>query len=31
MTALANQIGDLVKQLLRQVEERDRRLRALIG
>jgi hypothetical protein len=31
LTALATQIGDLVKQLVRQVEERDRRLRQLLG
>jgi hypothetical protein len=29
--ALANQIGDLVQQLVRQVEERDRRLREVVG
>jgi hypothetical protein len=29
--ALANQISDLVQQLVRQVEERDRRLRQLLG
>jgi hypothetical protein len=31
LTTLANQIGDLMEQLLRQVEERDRRLRELVG
>jgi hypothetical protein len=31
LTTLANQIGDLVQQLVRQVEERDRRLRQLLG
>jgi hypothetical protein len=31
LSTLANQIGDLVQQLVRQVEERDRRLRDLIG
>jgi hypothetical protein len=29
--ALANQISDLVAQLVRQVQERDRRLRELLG
>ena len=29
-SALATQIGDLVQQLVRQVEERDRRLRELL-
>jgi HAMP domain-containing protein len=29
--ALANQIGELVQQLVRQVEERDRRLREVLG
>lgn len=29
--ALANQISDLVQQLVRQVEERDRRLREVLG
>lgn len=28
---LANQISDLVQQLVRQVEERDRRLREVLG
>jgi hypothetical protein len=31
LTTLANQIGDLVQQLVRQVEERDRRLREVLG
>jgi len=31
LTTLANQIGDLVQQLVRQVEERDQRLRELLG
>jgi hypothetical protein len=31
LTKLANQIGDLVQQLVRQVEERDRRIRQLLG
>jgi hypothetical protein len=31
LTTLANQISDLVQQLIRQVEDRDRRLRDLIG
>jgi hypothetical protein len=31
MTTLANQISDLVQQLVRQVEERDRRLREVLG
>jgi hypothetical protein len=31
LTTLANQIGDLVHQLVRQVEQRDRRLRQLLG
>jgi HAMP domain-containing protein len=31
LSALAAQIGDLVQQLVRQVEERDRRLRDLVG
>jgi hypothetical protein len=31
LAALAAQIGDLVQQLVRQVEERDQRLRQLIG
>lgn len=31
LTTLANQIGDLVQQLVRQVEERDQRLRQLLG
>lgn len=31
LAALANQIGDLVQQLVRQVEERDQRLRQLLG
>ena len=31
LTTLANQVSDLVHQLLRQVEERDRRLRELLG
>jgi hypothetical protein len=29
--SLAAQIGDLVQQLVRQIEERDRRLRQLLG
>jgi hypothetical protein len=29
--ALANQIGELVQQLVRQVQERDKRLRDLLG
>jgi hypothetical protein len=31
LSTLANEIGDLVQQLVRQVEERDRKLRNLIG
>ena len=31
ISALADQIGDLVRQLVRQVEERDQRLRQLLG
>lgn len=31
LNKLANQISDLVQQLVSQVEERDRRIRALIG
>jgi hypothetical protein len=31
LTTLANQISDLVQQLVRQVEERDRRLREVLG
>jgi hypothetical protein len=31
LTTLANQISDLVQQLVRQVEERDRRIRELVG
>jgi HAMP domain-containing protein len=31
LSALAAQIGDLVQQLVRQVEERDQRLRQLLG
>jgi hypothetical protein len=31
LSALANQIGDLVQQLVRQIEERDQRLRQLLG
>jgi hypothetical protein len=31
LSALASQIGDLVQQLVRQVEERDRRLREVLG
>ena len=31
LSALAAQVGDLVQQLVRQVEERDRRLRDLVG
>ena len=31
LAALAAQIGDLVQQLVRQVKERDRRLRDLVG
>jgi hypothetical protein len=31
LTTLANQIGDLVQQLVRQIEERDQRLRDLLG
>jgi hypothetical protein len=31
LTALASQIGDLVQELVRQVEKRDRRLRELVG
>lgn len=31
LATLANQIGELVQQLVRQVEERDRRLRELLG
>jgi hypothetical protein len=31
LTTLANQIGDLVQQLVRQVEERDRRIREVLG
>ena len=31
LTTLANQIGDLAQQLVRQVEERDRRIRQLLG
>jgi hypothetical protein len=31
LTTLANQIGDLVQELVRQVEERDRRLREALG
>jgi hypothetical protein len=31
LSALAAQIGDLVQQLVRQVEERDRRLREVLG
>jgi hypothetical protein len=31
LTTMANQISDLVQQLVRQVEERDRRLREVLG
>jgi hypothetical protein len=31
LITLANQIGDLVQQLVRQVEERDRRIREVLG
>jgi hypothetical protein len=31
LNTLANQISDLVQQLVRQVEERDRRLREVLG
>jgi len=31
LNTLANQIGDLVQQLVRQVEERDRRIREVLG
>jgi hypothetical protein len=31
LTTLANQVSDLVQQLVRQVEERDRRIRELVG
>jgi hypothetical protein len=31
LNRLANQISDLVQQLVRQVEERDRRIRELVG
>jgi len=31
LTALANQIGDLTQRVVRQVEERDRRIRQLLG
>jgi hypothetical protein len=31
LTTLANQVSDLVQQLVRQVEERDRRLRDVLG
>ena len=31
IAALASQIGDLVQQLVAQVQERDRRLRELVG
>lgn len=31
LKTLADQIGDLVQQLVRQVEERDRRLREVLG
>jgi hypothetical protein len=31
LSALANQIGDLLQELVRQVEERDQRLRQLLG
>ena len=31
LSALANQIGDLVQQLVHQVEDRDQRLRQLLG
>ena len=31
ISALANQIGDLVQQLVRQVDDRDRRMRELLG
>lgn len=31
LSRLANQIGELVQQLVRQVEERDRRIREVLG
>jgi hypothetical protein len=31
LNTLANQISDLIQQLVRQVEERDQRLRELVG